>query len=164
MLEPGEATIMRRTTILIFSAALLLACGGPSIRPTADAPAPAAASDPGVSIEDLAGNWKLVELPRGTPVPDDVEVTLAFDGTKASGTSGCNRYSGTIEEKEPGELEPGLFSGTQMFCEGPGMDVEKTYLHALGMVRQYTFMATRLEVTYETDEGGMETMVFVRGD
>jgi heat shock protein HslJ len=117
-----------------------------------------------VSIADLAGDWTLVELPRGTPLPEGVEVTLTFDGTTASGTSGCNTYSGSIAEKAPRELEPGLFMGTQMFCEGPSMEVESAYMKALGGASQYSFLGTRLAITYATDEGGVGEMLFEKAE
>jgi len=117
-----------------------------------------------VSIADLAGTWNLVELPWGSPLPEGVEVTFSFEGNTASGLSGCNSYSGKIEETSPRELKPGLFMGTQKFCEGPAMEVEAAYMKALGKATQYSFVGTRLVISYATEEGGVASMVFARAE
>lgn len=114
-----------------------------------------------VSIADLAGSWALIELPRGAALPAGIQVTLELDGPTATGSSGCNRYDGSIEETSPRELKPGLFAGTQMFCEGPAMEVERAYLAALGSARQYSFLGGRLAITYGTGDA-LETMLFAR--
>jgi heat shock protein HslJ len=165
---------MRLTVTLFTTLSLLAACAGPASRPgtaptattaPSENPVTEPANDPDeVSLAGIEGSWTLVELPRGTTLPEGVDIRLTFEGTTVSGSSGCNSYSGTITEKKAGELEPGLFSGTEKFCEGPVMDVEGEYLRALASATTYTLLGARLEITYSTGEDATAAMVFARTD
>jgi heat shock protein HslJ len=83
----------------------------------------------------------LIWVPRvidGEPVPEDagLSLTVGFDG-KVSGTTGCNRFSGSAE-MDAGELVLGPLAATEMACVEPErMAREAAYLKALGEVRWF---------------------------
>jgi heat shock protein HslJ len=114
-----------------------------------------------VSIADLAGTWKLVELPGGQ-LPNGVTVTITFKGNDVTGSAGCNTYSGSFTETKPRELEPGLFATTQKFCNDEAMQVESAYFRALGLAKGYSFRGTRLGIDYALSDVQTATMLFVR--
>ena len=79
---------------------LVAACGG-----SAGTPTPAA--------DGLSGtSWALTSM-DDQPVPADVVVTLAFAAGTASGSSGCNTYSGpyTVDGQS---LDFGALASTRM--------------------------------------------------
>ena len=96
---------------------LVAACGG-----SAGTPTPAA--------DGLSGtSWALTSM-DDQPVPADVVVTLAFAAGTASGSSGCNTYSGpyTVDGQS---LDFGALASTRMACAGAAMAIEQAYLAAL---------------------------------
>jgi heat shock protein HslJ len=106
------------------------------------------------SIVDLAGiEWVLLRFDRDDPVPDEIEVTLTFDGERIGGGSGCNRYSGGVAEGEvPGALTVDMpMASTMMACPPPAEDIERRYLTRLLGVRQYTFLAGKLGLGWRID-------------
>src|SRR5262249_42239453 len=72
------------------------------------------------SLADVAGaEWILIGL-GDRPIQGDVRSpTLVVDGSRVSGFGGCNRYTGTIEEKTPGVVSMGPLATTNMACVGP---------------------------------------------
>jgi heat shock protein HslJ len=72
-------------------------------------------------------------------VPKDARVDIAFDGSQARGTSGCNSYGGDYEaDDDSGALTFEELASTQMACLDDGlMDLEAAYLAALGDVTGY---------------------------
>jgi heat shock protein HslJ len=82
-------------------------------------------------------------------VPPGTRVDLRFDDGAVSGTSGCNRYMGTYEV-DGSAITFGALGGTEMGCSPQSlMDLEATYLRALGEVR--AFRVTDEELVLETD-------------
>lgn len=81
-----------------------------------------------------AGSWRLIGFGDATE-PGEVEVTLRVepDG-KVSGTSGCNRYSGTWTPADGG-ASVGPLAATKMACPPPRMEIESRYLDELASVR-----------------------------
>lgn len=71
----------------------------------------------------------LRELASEDPVPATVTLTLE-DGT-ASGSAGCNEYTGSYEITEDTLTFGDDIALTMMFCEGPQADVEQAYLALL---------------------------------
>jgi heat shock protein HslJ len=84
------------------------------------------------------------ELVEGAPA--EARVDLLLDGGEASGESGCNRYFGSFET-DGSAISFGTLGGTQMACEQPLMDLESSYLTALGAVTEYEVGAEELILT-----------------
>ncbi|MFT4150122.1 MAG: META domain-containing protein [Paracoccaceae bacterium] len=83
----------------------------------------------------LSGDWRVTRIGE-TDVPAGVEVTMAFDGLRVSGTSGCNRYTGAAEMT--GEsFRFGPVAGTRMACLGAGADVEQAFLSTLARIDRF---------------------------
>jgi heat shock protein HslJ len=113
-----------------------------------------------VSIAELAGvEWVLTNLKWSEPAPTDPEITLIFEGSRVSGSSGCNRYFGAVEETQPAALSLGDVGSTRMACPGEIMLLESRYLQALRAVNRYSFHAGKLALSYAT-ERGIETLLF----
>ena len=84
--------------------------------------------------------WALVEL-DGEPVeigPDEIRPSLMLDleESRASGSSGCNRLTGTFALSED-ELRFGPLMTTRMACPEPAMERERAFLAALHRVTSY---------------------------
>ena len=107
-----------------------------------------------VSLADLGGHeWVLLELGRDQPLPDDVEISMVFRDDRVSGSSGCNDYFAGVEAPGPGEIEFNGMGATRMACPEPAMDLERRYLSSLAGASGYRFLAGRLVLTCDTDEG-----------
>lgn len=65
--------------------------------------------------------------------PITLDLSTATGQRRASGFSGCNRYTGTYALKN-GLLSFGQMAGTRMACVGVGGDIEGAYLDALGHI------------------------------
>lgn len=113
-------------------------------------------ADPGAgcgeAVADLSlegTRWTLVEL-AGAPVSDGVEATLVLDGAEkqASGSGGCNRFSGPYR-LQGGSLTFGNLAATEMACAGPAMEVERAYLRTLGSVGGYRLTGDALHLLAE---------------
>lgn len=79
-----------------------------------------------------------------TAVPADViaDATFGEDGS-LSGSGGCNRFTGSYTQ-DGAKLTIGPVASTQMFCEGPGSDVESAYLPSLSETSTFTASAEKL--------------------
>lgn len=76
--------------------------------------------------DTLAGtSWTFASI-GGVPVASDRPTSLQFDGTRISGTAGCNRFSGGYAVKD-GVLTAGQLAATLMACPGPGMEQERAF-------------------------------------
>jgi heat shock protein HslJ len=107
------------------------------------------------SIVDLAGvEWVLERFNRNEEVPDEIEITLVFDGERFSGGSGCNRYSGSVVEGEiPGALTIDTpMASTMMACAPPADEIERRYLGLLQGIQQYSFIAGKLALSWRIDD------------
>jgi heat shock protein HslJ len=102
-----------------------------------------------LSIADLAGReWVLTQLAWGEPAPSTPSITLAFADDRISGTAGCNRYVGTVNEPAPGALTVERVSSAREACSTEAMELEARYLAALSGVVGYAFLAGKLALTY----------------
>lgn len=115
-----------------------------------------------ISLTTLAGTewvlraWDITERAGSEPV-----VTLAYDAGRVSGTSGCNRYSGSATEgTTPGEFSVGLLAGTRMACEPTQSSVETRFLDQLSGAKTFGFMLGRLMISYARTDGSRGTMLF----
>lgn len=95
---------------ILLSAALLAACAN-------QAPSP---------LGDFANSEWVLANETGAASPP----TLAFDGERASGFAGCNRWFATVTRNG----EALSFSGiglTRMMCPPPAMEAERDFVAAL---------------------------------
>lgn len=87
----------------------------------------------GEELTSLDGtSWTLVEGMEIT-IPDDIEMTLQFEGGRASGSGGCNRFMGGYEE-DGQSVSFGQLASTRMACPEEIMSAETAYLAALESV------------------------------
>lgn len=78
----------------------------------------------------LQGTWLLEHL-GNDPVPAGLTATLAVEGDRYSGHSGCNRFSGTMAQSGA-ELRFGPAMTTRMACPPDHMAFEARFLDLLG--------------------------------
>ena len=108
-----------------------------------------------LSIEDLAGpDWVLTHFNWQDPAPAEPEITLVYEEGRLAGTSGCNRYFASVESGEmAGDLVLGQAGGTRMACPEEIMALEDHYLEQLGEVTSFGFLAGKLGLSWNTDDG-----------
>ncbi|KTE08179.1 META domain-containing protein [Sphingopyxis sp. H115] len=91
--------------------------------------------------DTLAGsNWTFVSI-GGVAVAQDRPTSLQFDGTRLSGSAGCNRFSGSYKAAD-GTLTAGPLMATEMACPGAGMTQEAAF---------FQLMATPVSLTFADD-------------
>lgn len=108
-----------------------------------------------LSIEDLGGReWVLTHFNWDDPVPAEPEITLVFEDGRLAGSSGCNRYTAGVEAGEtPADLVLGPAAGTRMACPEELMAVETHFLEQLGAVSGFGFLAGKLGLSWNTEDG-----------
>jgi len=115
-----------------------------------------------LSLADLSGRtWVLLELGRDQPLPEDVEISMVFQDDRVSGRSGCNSYFAGIMAPNPGELGFNGMGATRMACPEQVMDLERRYLSALAGASSYSFLAGRLVLNCNTEDGST-SLVFAQ--
>lgn len=115
-----------------------------------------------LALADLAGpEWRLVELGSNDAIADDHVVTLTFEGDRATGSGGCNRYFATVESEAPGSLAFSATGTTMMACPDPAMAAESRYLATLAGASRFSFVAGRLVIDCDAAEGPV-SLVFAR--
>jgi heat shock protein HslJ len=88
--------------------------------------------------EALAGsNWTFVSI-GGVAVAADRPTSLQFDGTRLSGSAGCNRFSGGYSAAD-GTLTAGPLMATKMACPGAGMTQEAAFFKLMAAPVSLTF-------------------------
>ena len=102
-----------------------------------------------VSLEGT--NWSLVSYfdeaaGEVADVPFEVRATLRLEEGVASGSGGCNQFSGSYDLDGSTLSFSDELSVTLAFCEGPAQDVEDAYLAALGDVGSWSIDGGRLEL------------------
>lgn len=115
-----------KVIIVLSSIFLFAACSYPEhdIEPATSA---------AVALKLTGTSWQVVEI-DGNNVVDDSTITLLFpeDG-KVVGTSGCNRYFGTVLIVG-GSISFGDSGATMMACPEPLMTQERSFHDALGSI------------------------------
>lgn len=107
-----------------------------------------------LSLADLEGTeWVLVELGWDQPLPDDAGITLVFDDARVSGRGGCNSYFAGATAFSPGDLAFNGMGATRMACAQELMDLERRYLKTLAGTSRFSFLAGRLVLGCDTEEG-----------
>lgn len=125
-----------RTLVIAASIALLSACATPVSS----------------SAPSLDGEWR--EATRAIHAP-----TITFEGERASGFAGCNRWFGSVTRGEASALSFGQVGATRMMCEGPQMNIEREFLAALSNTRTARVDGDQLVLA---DTGGAELARFLR--
>lgn len=121
----------RLAVVSIAAAGLLSACA--SVSSTPDAP----------SLDGTA--WVLSALPGRALLPGS-SVTLHFDGGRASGSDGCNRYSTSYTAGGSQlTLAPGGAS-TMMACAPDVMEQARAFMAGLAAARSYRVEAGQLQL------------------
>ena len=109
----------------------------------------------------IEGDWTLAELggksiPRGSE--ETPSINFAEEGKRASGSTGCNRFSGTY--KLDGEqLSFGPSMSTRRACPDPAGEVEAAFEQALGKTVKHRVTETALVLL---DGDGAAVAKFVR--
>jgi heat shock protein HslJ len=75
------------------------------------------------------------------------KVTLSMSGGTASGSGGCNTYSGPYETSGDAGLTFGALASTAMACADDVSSQEQAYYTALGKVASYTIEADHLTLS-----------------
>lgn len=115
-------------------AVAVVACNAPAF----------SAAQPPVNLKGT--NWTLVSIMNKPAVPNS-GVTLAFgDEGRASGSAGCNRYSGNYTVNGD-KLTFGPMISTKMFCAQPGvMEQEAQFTTTLEKAASFKLNGDRLEM------------------
>jgi heat shock protein HslJ len=112
-------------------------CGGEN----GDAEAPA-------SLD--GSSWTLVEGMDIT-IPDDVAMTIVFEAGRASGSGGCNRFTGSYEQ-DGESISLGRVASTRMACDEEVMSAERAYLSALESVSSWSATGGVLVLSDNSDQ------------
>ncbi|GAM97901.1 lipoprotein [alpha proteobacterium U9-1i] len=121
------------------SLALLAACATADMSP----------ANPGPSLD---GEWR--EATRALHPP-----TITFEGERASGFAGCNRWFATVTRGEYPALTFSAVGSTRMMCEGAQMTIEREFLAALGDTQMAAVEGDQLVLS---DIAGAEVARFQR--
>ncbi len=89
-------------------------------------------------------------------------LTARFDEGRIAGASGCNEYSGAVEDQGPGVLRIGPVLTTRRACETPIMDLEAAFLSVLQGATRYGFDMGRLTLSGSPDSASASALVFAR--
>ena len=106
-------------------------------------------------VRELEGSvWNLVEI-DGMAILPDSGVSLKFADGQASGSAGCNSYSGEYKVGTGGSIEFGMMAWTLMACMEPEglMEQETAYMRALGEV--VIFNLSGEELTMQNESGSV---------
>jgi heat shock protein HslJ len=110
---------------------------------------------------DLAGTAWLAEDIDGRGVIDVARSTLSFEGDRAAGSTGCNRYFGPFSVQGDA-LGFGPLATTRRACPPALMDQEQHFLTALESVTRYAY--SRKGLLYLYDQTGAQRLRLSRTD
>jgi heat shock protein HslJ len=106
-----------------------------------------------------ANEWTLVEI-DGQPLPKDLEPPLVhFEAQKVRGFAGCNRFTASVTETKPGEIDIGAAAAEKKACPSPQMELEQKFLAQLDAVNSYSYVAGQLALTW-ADGDRLGTLLF----
>jgi heat shock protein HslJ len=91
-----------------------------------------AATAPGMA----AGELRAVDV-NGVAVVGERPLTLRLEGGRASGSAGCNSFSGTYSSSRRAELEFGPLAVTRMACDPQLMEQEARFLSILDAAESF---------------------------
>lgn len=106
------------------------------------------AADP-IPPKDVTGKqWILTEL-HGDSVDQTIRSTLSVaPDSRASGTTGCNRWFGTASFEGSSLTFSGVAT-TRMACAKPAMDREASFTRMIGLVRSWKLIRNELSLAGE---------------
>ena len=112
-----------------------------------------------LSLNSLNGTaWYLKQLSQTKSVPQKPAMTLRFTGGKATGNSGCARFTSNVSGGDvTGDITFGPLEKKRMSC--PDNFLAARYLQALSNIRRFSFSAGQLALTWALGEE-VETMIF----
>lgn len=97
------------------------------------------ATGAGAPLQWRDGEWRAVDI-NGVPVVEGSAVTLRLDGSKVSGNSGCNSYSGTFQRLSDQRLRFSPISQTRLACTSEALnEQERRFTTILPQVVGYSF-------------------------
>jgi uncharacterized lipoprotein YbaY/heat shock protein HslJ/uncharacterized lipoprotein NlpE involved in copper resistance len=106
-------------------------------------------SESGMSTANLQDTyWKLLDI-NGKKIPiapshkRQIRITLASEGSRLMGFSGCNQLTGTYLQKDNG-LHFSQMAGTMMACVSPYMELESQVLKMLSATTGYRIKGEQL--------------------
>jgi heat shock protein HslJ len=106
-----------------------------------------------------ANEWTLIEI-DGQPVPQGVDPPLIHvESGKLRGFAGCNRFTASVTETKPGEIDIGAAAAEKKACPPPQMELEQTFLTQLDAVNRYSYVAGQLALTW-ADGDKVGTLLF----
>jgi heat shock protein HslJ len=106
-----------------------------------------------------ANEWTLVEI-DGQPVGKDVDPPLIHvEAGKLRGFAGCNRFTASVTETKPGEIDIGAAAAEKKACPPPQMEIEQKFLSQLVAVNRYSYVAGQLALTW-ADGDKVGTLLF----
>jgi heat shock protein HslJ len=95
---------------------------------------------------DITGRaWQLTEL-RGAPVIEGTIVDMSITADEVSGSSGCNRYFGTVTVEDGNITFGPEVGGSMMACEDPVMTQERVFLETLTEAETYEMAGDELSL------------------
>ena len=100
-----------------------------------------------LNITDLdESKWRLIQWSHEESVAEKFEINIRFDDDRIYGSSGCNRYKGTIEVGEfAGDFSVvAPLASTRMACSSAINEAEERYMGALQKVQHFRFAAGEL--------------------
>lgn len=103
--------------------------------------------------------WKLKSWTAKSPIPQEANITITFEGGGFIGDDGCNQYRAPVEEGDRhGTFSVGLIATTRRACEKPLMQVERQFLERLAASNSMSFSPEHLNLGYKVkeDDGFME--------
>ncbi|WP_457671791.1 META domain-containing protein [Thiolapillus sp.] len=117
-----------------------------------------------LSAEDIGGReWILTRL-NGEPVPEDLQISLAYDDGQVKGNAGCNSYFSDMKDLEgaAGRVKLGPVGSTRKICADDVMRMEGDFLQSLGNATSFSLVSGKLVLSWNTaDQGG--ALIFVSG-
>jgi heat shock protein HslJ len=99
---------------------------------------------------------------KTTGAPITLTLSTASGQRRASGFSGCNRYTGTYMLRD-GKLSFGPLAGTRMACAGAGGKLESDYLDALAHIDK-TGVQMRVPQELQVITSTGDTLVFASSE
>ncbi|HEY5657814.1 MAG TPA: META domain-containing protein [Myxococcota bacterium] len=118
-----------------------------------------------LSLAAVAGReWVLAQVAPGERLPASAWATLRVEEDGAvSGSAGCNRFHGRLEETGTGELRAGPVAATRRMCPDPEMQLEDAYLPRLQSATGFGFHLGRLAIEWRLESGQSGVLLFDPG-
>jgi heat shock protein HslJ len=95
------------------------------------------------SAHPLRGtSWMVVKV-QGVAVP--AGLTLAFEGDRVTGTTGCNQFWAPVDYLDPPAIDVGAPQSNRLYCFG-AMSIERAFLASLETVETYVVEGATLKM------------------